>query len=98
MTGVQTCALPIYSLWHPESGEANARYYPDHAQSTKTRAEVLAELEAARQDGTLFLIQRNASLPDRQAGPGRSRAEVVAEVEALRQSGQLERIRGGYGR
>ena len=45
-------ALPMAaqadSLWHPASNEQGFTYHPDHFKSTKTRAQVLAEVEAAR--------------------------------------------------
>lgn len=60
-------ALPMAaqadSLWHPASNEQGFTYHPDHFKSTKTRAQVLAEVEAARKDGTLTLMQRGLPVP-----------------------------------
>ena len=55
------------SLYHPAQGEVGFTEHLDHWKSTKTRAQVMAELEAARKDGTLALIQRGAPLPMKRA-------------------------------
>jgi hypothetical protein len=68
------------SLYHPAQGEAGYTEHPDHLKSTKTRAQVIAEVEAARKDGTLALIQRNAPLPMKSTGPGKTRQQVVDEM------------------
>ena len=68
------------SLWHESNGEAGATFHPDHVKSTRTRAEVLQELEAARRDGTLWYLQRGLPVPVKYAGPGRTREEVQREV------------------
>lgn len=68
------------SMWHPDSGEAGFTYHPDHLKSAKTRAEVLAELDAARKDGTLALMQRGAPLPVKASGPGKTRQQVISEM------------------
>ncbi len=68
------------SLYHPTAGEAGFTEHPDHWKSTKTRAEVLAEVEAARKDGTLLLIQRGAPLPQKATGPAKTRQQVIAEI------------------
>lgn len=68
------------SLYHPAQGEVSFTEHPDHWKSTKTRAQVMAELEVARKDGTLALMQRNAPLPMKATGPGKTRQEVVAEL------------------
>ena len=68
------------SLWHDGPGEAGATYHPDHIKSTKTRAEVLQELDAARKDGSLWYLQRGLPIPEKSTGPGKTRAEVQREV------------------
>lgn len=68
------------SLYHPAQNNAGYTKHPDHWQSTKTRAEVLAEVEAARKDGTLALMQRNAPLPMKATGPGKTRQQVIDEM------------------
>lgn len=68
------------SVWHPASGEAGFTDHPDHFKSTKTRADVRTELEAARKDGTLALMQRGAPVPAKAVGPGKMRQEVLNEV------------------
>lgn len=68
------------SLWHESNGESGATFHPDHIKSTKTRAEVLQELEAARKDGSLWYLNHGLPVPVKNAGPGRTRAEVQKEV------------------
>ncbi|EHR73122.1 DUF4148 domain-containing protein [Ideonella sp.] len=68
------------SLYHPASNERGYTEHPDHWKSTKTRAEVLAEVDAARKDGTLVLIQRGAPLPQKSTGPAKTRQQVIDEM------------------
>lgn len=68
------------SLWHAAPGEEGATFHPDHIKSTKTRAEVLKELDAARKDGSLWYLQQGLPVPTKAIGPGRTRAEVQREV------------------
>jgi hypothetical protein len=95
-------ALPMLaqanSLYHPSTGEASFTEHPDHWKSTKTRAEVLAEVEAARKDGTLVLIQRNAPLPQKATGPAKTRQQVIDEMlnePAEERRARLKLQRGG---
>lgn len=84
VTTVAALVLPglsqATSIYHPASGEVGFTYHPDHAKGGKSRAEVLAELEAARKDGTLALMQRGAPLPIKQTGPAKTRQQVIAEM------------------
>lgn len=57
--------------------------HPDHFKSTKTREQVLAELDAARADGSLRYLQRGLPVPDRNPGMGRSREEVAREAASM---------------
>lgn len=95
ITVISTLALPglsqATSVYHAASGEAGFTYHPDHAVNGKSRAEVLAELEAARKDGTLALMQRGAPLPIKSAGPAKTRQEVIAEM--LNESPEQRRAR-----
>lgn len=81
------------SLYHAAPGEAGFTEHPDHLKSTKTRAQVIAEIETARKDGTLALTQRNqnASLPMGVMAPGKTRQEVVADM--LNESPEQRRAR-----
>ena len=92
---VSTLALPglaqAASIYHAASGEAGFTYHPDHAVKGKSCAEVQAELEAARKDGTLALMQRGAPLPIKNAGPAKTRQEVIAEM--LNESPEQRRAR-----
>lgn len=91
-------AAQASSLWHPAANEAGFTEHPDHFKSTKTRAEVRAEVEAARKDGTLLLIQRSSPLPVRSAQPPMTRQQVIDELRneppAARQA-RLEQLTGG---
>jgi len=79
------------SLYHPANTDAGYTEHPDHWKSTKTRAQVMAEVEAARKDGTLALMQRNAPLPMKATGPGKTRQQVIAEM--LNESPEQRRAR-----
>lgn len=70
------------SLYHPAQGEVGFTEHPDHWKSNKTRAEVRAEIEAARKDGTLTLIQRGAPLPIRDSSPAKTRQQVIDEMHS----------------
>ncbi|MER2552465.1 MAG: DUF4148 domain-containing protein [Thauera sp.] len=68
------------SLWHPANNEAGFTFHPDHSTSTKTRAEVLKELEQAKAEGSYYYLQRGLPVPSRNTGPGKTRQEVVNEL------------------
>ncbi|MCR5864579.1 DUF4148 domain-containing protein [Aquincola sp. J276] len=80
------------SLYHAADGEAGFTYHPDHAKNGKTRAEVLAELDAARKDGTLAQMQRNAPVTVRSTGPGKTRQEVLNEMRNESPEARRERL------
>ena len=69
------------SLWHTASGEASDSFHPDHIKSTKTRAQVMAEVEAARKDGTLAILQRGAPLPIKSSEAPKTRQDNDAPAE-----------------
>lgn len=76
------------------NGIGHAGSYNDQSWiggSTKTRAEVLAELEAARQDGTLPSMNKQ-SYPNLSL-EGQTQAERVA---AQRNGGNVELARAGH--
>ena len=79
------------SLYHPAQGEVGFTEHLDHWKSTKTRAQVMAEVEAARQDGTLALLQRGEPLPMKATGPGKTRQQVIGEM--LNESPEQRRLR-----
>jgi hypothetical protein len=95
VTALSALALPelsqATSIYHAASGEAGFTYHPDHARNGKSRAEVRAELDAARKDGTLALIQRGAPVPIRQAGPAKTREQVIDEMRS--ESPEQRRLR-----
>ena len=69
---VLAMTLPVLAQanaqYHPAVGEVGFTEHADHWSSTKTRAQVVAEVEAARKDGTLTLMQRNVPLPTKRLG------------------------------
>ncbi len=70
--------------------------FDDHFASTKTRAEVLAEVAQAARSGELYRQQGELTYsPSFEAsGPVHSRAEVRAEVARAAASGDLYRQQG----
>ena len=93
---ISTIALPglsrANSLYHAAGGEAGFTYHPDHAENGKSRAEVRAELEVARKDGSLAFLQRGAPVPVKHVGPSKTRQQVIDEVR--NESPEERRARG----
>ena len=86
------------SLYHPANTDAGYTEHPDHWKSTKTRAQVMAEVEAARKDGTLALMQRGAPLPIKNTGPAKTRQQVIDEMRSespMQRQLRLEQYVGG---
>lgn len=77
-------ALPMAaqaeSIWHPANTEAGVTYHPDHFKSTKTRAQVVTEVESARKDGSLVLLQRGLPLPIKSSEAPKTRQQVIDEM------------------
>lgn len=92
---VCTVALPGLSqanaVYHAANSEAGFTYHPEHAENGKSRADVTAEIEAARKDGTLALILRGAPLPIKNAGPAKARQQVIDEMRG--ESPEQRRLR-----
>lgn len=89
-------AATATSLYHFVGGEIGYTFNPDHAKSTKARADVIKELVAARKDGSLSLQQGEAYLPLPQktvgaGGTDRTRAEVRREAIATNKAGLISR-------
>jgi hypothetical protein len=86
------------SLWHPAQGDSGGEFHGDHFQSSKTRAEVLQELQAARQDGSFsHNIARDwpKAVLAKSEGTGRTRAEVQNEL-LTQSSADKQRMRSLY--
>lgn len=85
------------SPWHESRGDGDAILHVNDIKSTRTRAEVLQELEASRKDGSLWYPQRGLPVPVKNAGPGRTREEVQKEVLNLsvEERRQLQMIGNG---
>lgn len=89
------------SLWHSEKGDSSGELRADHFESTKTRAEVLQELQVAQKDGSLLStseLERGLTISAKTEGMGKTRAEVQKEflnqsVEDKRRAAEL--YRGG---
>jgi rRNA maturation endonuclease Nob1 len=67
--------------------------------STRSRAEVLAELEQARSSGELVRVDREGYAPAIATGSTTTRAAVIAELFRARANGELavgNRNEGGY--
>lgn len=75
------------SLIHDVGGEAGFTFHPEHVVSTKSRGDVAAEIEAARKDGTLVLLQRGIPLPAKMEGAAKTRSEVITELNKALSSG-----------
>ncbi|HRF20600.1 DUF4148 domain-containing protein [Comamonas nitrativorans] len=77
-------ALPMAaqadSIWHPANNQQGYTYHPDHFKSAKTRAQVIAEVEAARKDGSLMLLQRGLPLPVESSVAPKTRQQVIDEM------------------
>lgn len=68
--------------YHPESNEAGAAFFPDHA-AVKSRSEVNAELATAmKHPAWQPVISRGAPWPVPAGGAGLTRAQVNAELQA----------------
>ncbi len=84
--------------YHPAQGEGGFTERPDHCKSTKMRAQVMAEVEAARKDVTLALMQRGAPLPIKNTGPAKTRQQVIDEMRSespMQRQLRLEQYLGG---
>lgn len=77
--GLSSAASQGYSA----QGDHVGPFPQEHFQSTKTRAQVMQELEAARQDGTLPTnaeLNRNYPVNKKSPGSGKTSAEVQSEL------------------
>jgi len=85
------------SEWHFTGGEAGYTSFPDHVKSTKTRADVLRELEQAKADGSYYYLQRGLPVPARGTGPGKTREEVINELVNMtpEERARMDELYGG---
>lgn len=79
------------SLLAAGSAFAEDMNYPyvkfDDFQSTKTRAEVIVELQQARTDGSYVVGGNKYEAPDAHFVPTKTRAQVRAELEEAQRNG-----------
>ena len=74
------------SSWHDTRGDSGGDLEQAPSKGTKTRAQVMQEMEVARQDGTLSTgteLNRNYPVSKEAAGSGKTRAEVQNELLTL---------------
>lgn len=75
-----TAPVQASTVYHAAGGEIGYTQHPDHQPaSSRQRSEVLGEVEAARQDGTLALLSRGIALPLKATGPAKTREQVQGE-------------------
>jgi len=96
---VVAAALPAgaqaTSLYHPSMGELSAEYFPDHSASTRSRAEVTAEMQQLKREGILQRMHFGQGYP--LPNPGKTRAEVQAEMQQMTAAERARaRSMGGY--
>ena len=93
---VLATALPMAaqanSPWHAAPTEQGFTYHPDHFKSTKAREQVMAEVEAARKDGTLALMQRGLPVPIKSSEAPKTRPQVVDEMRSEAPEAQRARL------
>lgn len=70
--------------------------WPDTASVGKTRAQVRAELVAARKDGTLASDNDEHFPEPKLAKPGKTRQQVREELIASERSGEYDRLMQEY--
>ncbi|MDR0225799.1 MAG: DUF4148 domain-containing protein [Burkholderiaceae bacterium] len=83
---------------HPANNEAGATVHPSHFQSSTTRAQVIADAEAAvREGGSSRFNTGKYPAPKAQASQGKSRQDVINELmqETPAQREARQRAMGG---
>lgn len=83
---IAACATPALasSVIHSANSEMGYTSHPDHAQSGKSRSEVLAEIDQSRKDGSWAYHRLGAPLPAKSAGQPLTREQVLADLERAR--------------
>lgn len=84
------------SFVHDAGGDGGITLYPDHEVSKRSRAEVGAEVDAARKNGSLGLLQRGLLLPIKVNGPVKTRDQVQQEYLGMSAS-EKQRLQEMYG-
>ncbi len=87
------------SSWHgTKGGESGGDLVQPPLKSTKTRAEVLQELQAARKDGTLLStaeLERGVTATAKTEATSKTRTQVQNELLAM-SAGEKQRMHGLY--
>lgn len=81
-------ALPAVSMAssnHSTYSESGNMFHWDHFKSTKTRAEVIAELSAAQKDGSLrqYESESGSFIVPKATGPSKTREQVRQELFSM---------------
>ncbi|TAH44647.1 MAG: DUF4148 domain-containing protein [Betaproteobacteria bacterium] len=75
--------LSFAEVWHNTYSNSGPTFHADHAESTKTRAEVIRELQQAKADGSYENSLRDVLLPEPSKGGGKTRAQVLEELKNM---------------
>ncbi|MBI2770427.1 MAG: DUF4148 domain-containing protein [Burkholderiales bacterium] len=85
MSGALAAPAFAYGLIHNANTEVGYTVHPAHAQPSRSRAEVTAEIEQAKRDGTWAALRVGGALPAKSSGSGLTRAQVLADLERAQQ-------------
>lgn len=71
------------SVWHNTGSGDAVQFTPEHWNSTKTRAEVMADVRAASADGTLGILRVGGfSAPAKSSAKPLTRQQVIEDMRA----------------
>ncbi|WP_051303536.1 DUF4148 domain-containing protein [Comamonas composti] len=85
------------TYWHPANNEAGVKVYPEHFQSSKTRAQVRAETVEAMRNGGLSRFESNypAAAPSQPSTLTRQQVIDALRSETMEQrEARLSAMRG----
>lgn len=95
MSGVLAAPAFASGVIHHANTEMGYTLHPDHAQAGKSRAEVTAEIDQARKDGTWTVLRVGGALPAKSSAPGLTREQVLADLERAQQHPSWSARRAG---
>ena len=81
---IASLAAPAFAnnVIHSANTEMGYTTHPDHAPQSRSRAEVRAEIDQARKDGSWNFLRVGAPVPVKNTKP-LTREEVVADLERV---------------
>lgn len=85
MFGALAAAAFASGVVHHANTEMGYTVHPDHAQAGKSRAQVTAEIEEARKDGSWAVLRVGGAVPAKSSGPGLTREQVLADLQRAQQ-------------